>query len=122
MKPADAEHVLTLHARGLSAAEIAERVGCASRTVIRIRKRHGLTQPVPTHAGIPITQERLDAARVMFDDGAPQREIRRTLGMSQATLMHHFPGRSWSRVEAAEFARAIQQAKRSGPKAERFNG
>ena len=43
-----------------------------------------------------ITQNKLAQAEELLDDGWSFAEIHRTLGISEDTLSHHFPGRGWS--------------------------
>ena len=52
----------------------------------------------------PTLQEKLDRAAQLFDDGASQTEIARTLNMSRDTLRKYFPGKCWTYVQAGEFA------------------
>lgn len=49
-----------------------------------------------------IPQEDLDRARALFEDGASQREVHRTTGISREALRKHFPGQRWTFVEGGE--------------------
>ena len=118
MSVIDRERVLKLHRQGMSASEIAALVECSPRTITRIRKSEGLSEPLTPEGNGPVTPERLEAARLMLEDGASAKEVRRTLHMSQATLRNHFPGMSWSKGEVCEFARMVAEMNRL----ERRNG
>lgn len=97
--------------QGLSAAQIADRMGVTQRTVTRWRKNAGLTQPLPENVGRPVAGERLDAAAEMLADGAPYQEVCRTLRMNGRTVRKYFPGISWSKEEAGQFAAQIHRIK-----------
>lgn len=85
------ERVAELTRLHWSAPKIAEEVGCSPRSVVRIRARLGITQPVPETAGKPISPERMEQARKLAEDGASVGEIRRTVGMHKATITKYFP-------------------------------
>ena len=53
--------------------------------------------------GIPIAQEALDRAGRLLEDGASQREVTRTTGISRVTLRKYFPGLCWTFREGGEF-------------------
>lgn len=48
-------------------------------------------------------QELLDKAARLYEDGASQREITRTTGLSRMTLRKHFPGKGWTFIEGGKF-------------------
>lgn len=52
-------------------------------------------------------KEALRRAGAMLDDGASQKEVQRTLGVSKGWTTKHFRGRGWTFVQAGEF-RAMQ--------------
>jgi len=108
----DYELMRRLHEEGLSAPQIAERVGCTPRTVTRWRRQEGLTRVIPATAGAPATPERLEQARRLLDDGASYQEVSRTLGMHERTLMRHFPGRGWSKREGGRLGAYVTQMNR----------
>ena len=47
--------------------------------------------------------ERLKQAADLFEDGASQREVQRTTGMSRMTLRKYFPGTGWTFIQGGEF-------------------
>lgn len=102
-KYVDPELIERLHNEGLSAPEIAHRVGCSDRTVTRWRRANGLTKLTSPNAGKPISPERLEAARRMLDDGASYADVQTTLGIQQDTVRRHFPGRAWSPQQVAQY-------------------
>lgn len=93
-----------LHSRGWSARQIADEVGCTVRSVSRWRKRKGLSQPTPPNGCRPISAERLEQARRLFDGGASRRDVQMTLGMSTKTIVRHFPGTAWTPRQSGEAA------------------
>lgn len=46
--------------------------------------------------------EKLNAAKVLLDDGASYTEVARTLGMCKKTLRRHFPGRGYTQEQINE--------------------
>jgi transcription initiation factor TFIIIB Brf1 subunit/transcription initiation factor TFIIB len=53
--------------------------------------------------GIPVSREALDRAGRLLKDGASQREVTRTTGISRVTLRKYFPGLCWTFREGGEF-------------------
>src|SRR5690606_9276142 len=99
----DHEEIARLTRAGVSAPQIATRLGCTTRTVTRVRAELGLTQSMPANACRPISAARLARAQELLDDGASFTEVGRTLGVSFGTLRKHFPGRQWSADEVRDF-------------------
>jgi len=56
-----------------------------------------------------IGQEELDRAEAMLRDGASQREVAATTGISRVTLRRYFPGMGWTFKEGGDF-RAMTKA------------
>lgn len=109
MKHFDYDQVAALTRAGLSANEIAVRLGCTQRTVVRIRKATGTSKPANSeYTGVRLDLRRLQAAREMLDEGAPHAEIMRTLGLSRKTLRKYFPGTAWDKYQVSELARAVR--------------
>jgi len=55
------------------------------------------------------SQELLNQAADLFNDGASQREVCRTTGLARETIRKHFPGRGWTYVEGGEFRQLIKR-------------
>ena len=53
--------------------------------------------------GIPLSQDKLDRAAALFEDGASQREVTRTTGISRMTLRKYFPGQCWTYRDGGDF-------------------
>lgn len=51
----------------------------------------------------PPSPERIALAGRLLEDGASQREVCRTTGISRMTLRKYFPGQGWTFVEGGEF-------------------
>lgn len=100
--PVDREQVHILTEQGFSAAQIAERLGCAPRAVTRARAALGIQGPHGDLAGARATPERLEQARALIEDGCSQAEVARTLGMSKRTLRRHFPDAQWTSEQVRE--------------------
>ena len=49
------------------------------------------------------SQELLNQAADLFNDGASQTEVCRTTGIARETLRKYFPGRGWTYRQAGEF-------------------
>lgn len=64
--------------------------------------------------GIPIAQEVLERAAALFEDGASQREVTRTTGISRMTLRKYFPGQCWTFKEGGEFRALTKGADKLG--------
>ena len=55
----------------------------------------------------PPTPEQLAQAADLFADGASQREVQRTTGISRETLRQRFPQNGWSYKEGGDFRALI---------------
>lgn len=111
----DHELIAELSLNGMSASQIAEKVGCTSRTVTRVRKAYGITAPSSNEFGNqPISADRLTAAKAMLDDGAPHSEVSATLRIHQRNLQKHFPGTQWTKAQKASHLAAIRSARKAG--------
>jgi len=53
--------------------------------------------------GIPVSQEVLDRVGALLADGASQREVTRTTGLSRMTIRKYFPGQGWTFKEGGDF-------------------
>jgi hypothetical protein len=60
--------------------------------------------------GIPVTQEVLDRAGALLQDGASQREVTRTTGIARETLRKYFPGQGWTFKEGGDFRALTKSA------------
>lgn len=95
---------------GMSAAEIAVRLGCTERTVQRYRSVEGVAKPAPQRIGAETRARALD----MLRDGCSYREVARTLGCSRNTVRKWWPGFAWSREQVAAHAAVMRRARRAG--------
>ncbi|ANA86911.1 helix-turn-helix DNA binding protein [Gordonia phage Utz] len=95
------EAIAELTRAGLSAPEIAIRLNVTARTVVRHRALAGVSKP--THPRL--TEEQLATARRLIDEGAPYKEIARTIGCHECTVAQRFPGRGWTRKQIDEWRR-----------------
>lgn len=64
-----------------------------------------------TRRKAPPAPERLAQARALFDDGASQREVTRTTGISRMTLRKYFPSKGWTFVQGGEFRQLTKDSK-----------
>jgi len=111
-KRVDYERLAELNARGMSAAKIAEALGCEPRTVYRWRSAQGIAQPLPESRNPDDLPARLEQARRLLEDGAPYNEVVKTLHMHKRTLQRHFPGMAWSKVEGSRLGAFITRMQR----------
>ena len=95
---------------GATLAKCATEVGMSISGVRDARRRLGIQGP-PRN---PLTQDMVQRACAMVDDGCPFAEIARTLGIGEATLRRHFPGRSWNTGQVNDLNRALRAYNRSG--------
>lgn len=109
--PTDYESIAELNRLGYSATQIAARAGCSTRTVVRWRRSQRM--PIlPENASVPASQERLEAARLMLEDGVSHKDISRTLHMTRETLRRHFPGTAWTTQQSGRLAQMVRQLNR----------
>jgi len=60
--------------------------------------------------GIPVSREALDRAGKLLEDGASQREVTRTTGISRMTLRKYFPGLCWTFKDGGDFRALTKSA------------
>lgn len=110
------EQVAELTRVGLSARQIAERLGCSKRTVTRWRRVLLIESGgVPGESVAAGVNDRLAEAARLIADGAPQREVARTLHIHHRTLRREFPGTAWDRSQIGEFARLSRKLQAIDP-------
>lgn len=85
------ERIEALAQAGYNTRQIAAVERTTIRTVQRSRARLGIAAPKAENA---LSAAELRRAADLLDDGASYREVARTLGRSDMTIAHHFPGRS----------------------------
>lgn len=96
--------VAELTRQGRSASDVAAILGITERTVQRDRAAKGIAQP----ASRPLTATQLDRARQLLADGAPYKEVARTIGSDTTTLAKHFPGQGWTRQQVSEWTAMLR--------------
>lgn len=62
----------------------------------------------------PVTQEDLDRAKALLQDGPSQREVTRTTGIARETLRKYFPGKGWTFKEGGDFRALTKGADLTG--------
>ncbi|QGH77876.1 helix-turn-helix DNA-binding domain protein [Mycobacterium phage Kenuha5] len=103
--------ILSMTRDGFSARHIAEVVGCSPRTVTRVRAAADARVMNPDRF-TPLTADQLEFAEYLVEDGASYQEVARTLGVSRTTIERHFPGRAWTKRQAAEFTALLKKFRR----------
>ena len=84
------QEIAGLHAQGVSKATMAKTLGVTARTVQRYLIDAGLVKP---HGGtVPMTDEEVEKARLMLEDGASYWQVASTLGRDWATIRRRVPG------------------------------
>lgn len=106
----DARLVARMHKQGQPSTVIAKAAECHPRTVQRILRTLGYTQPQPDRNNRPLAPEMHRAIEAMLDDGASFYEISRTLGVGDCTLRKHYPGRAWDAQQVGQHGAAIRRA------------
>ncbi len=92
------DKVAILTRQGLTAGQIADRLGVTTRTVVRYRNRTGVSQKT---SGL-LTQQEIDLAKSLLDDGCSYEETARTVRCSASTLKRRFPGKGMTFSEGAK--------------------
>ncbi|ACI12370.1 DNA binding protein [Mycobacterium phage Fruitloop] len=111
LTPEQVKTVLAMTRDGFSAKHIGEVVGCSPRTVTRVRA--AADARVMNHDRFtPLTADQLEFAEYLLEDGASYQEVARTLGVSRTTIEKHFPGRAWTKRQAAEFTALLKKFRR----------
>ena len=105
------DRVVELKCRGASTSVIIDATGVGERTIYRILRDAGMGKD-PNY----MSQDEVDRAREMLEDGASYMEVARTLGRSHSTIKRNLPGYTWSPEQAGEFAWSIRILKRKLPK------
>lgn len=101
------EQVVELTRAGLSAPQIADRLGIATRTVQRHRVAAGIAQPPARH----LTPAQIHRARQLLDDGASYKEVARTIGCANKSVRYRFPGRGWTLAECGRWGRFLDKTR-----------
>ena len=99
------ERVADLTAAGLTAAVIADRIGCSQRHVVRLRTATR-TEPLP--APVESSADWELAARLV-EDRCPRTEVARTIGVSEAVVARRFPDHKFHHADGVLFARALRE-------------
>ncbi|OHU71354.1 hypothetical protein BKG86_17015 [Mycobacteroides chelonae] len=107
MNSAIHDRVVALTRQGHTSAEIANALSIARRTVVRHRRRAGISQPVAS----VMSADELATARVMLDDGASYHEVGRSLGRSPGTIQRNFPGH-WTQEQITAHAAVMRKFNR----------
>ncbi|MEV7768308.1 helix-turn-helix domain-containing protein [Microbacterium sp. NPDC086615] len=99
-----------MSAAGMSASEIATRLGVTPRTVGRWRAELGI---VLRPRNRPITEDEKARALAMLQDGASYKEVGRTIGRCRRHLAHVLPGYGWTQEEKGRFGALIAKSNRT---------
>jgi len=99
------QQVVKLTRQGCSAAQIADRLNITRRTVVRIRKLHGIAQP-PLHR---YSAEEIAAIEQLLDDGCSLAEVARTIGRPAPYLWRRYAGRGWTPSQAGQFGNMLRK-------------
>lgn len=106
--PAEVERryrqVVELTLLGKTIPETSREVGLSRTSVIRIRRKAGLSRPKRD----PLTPEQAIRAEEMLDDGAPIAEVVRTLGCGRSQIDARFPGRAWDIDQVIDHLRVLR--------------
>ena len=94
----DTDIFLEMTRKGCSAAEIAERLQVTTRTVTRLRNKHGLCRSNP-RTGRKVTPEWHAKVQELLKEGYSHRAIAEITGSHTATIARHYPGTEWKREQ-----------------------
>lgn len=102
--------VAELTQQGWTAAQIADRLGIAKRTVQRYRARAGIAQ---TRAPLA-TPAQIEQARALLADGCSIREAARTVGLSSHCIRRNIPeAQPWTFQQCGTNSRFIHAARKA---------
>jgi DNA-binding NarL/FixJ family response regulator len=113
----DVEVFMELSKKGCPAAEIAERLQVTTRTVSRLRIKHGLSCPRPENAR-KVTPEWHVKVQELLKEGYSHRAIADIVGSTTATIARHYPGTAWKREQISELGAAMLHLSRIPDKLE----
>jgi len=101
--------VAELTRQGHSADGIATKLGISKRHVVRIRSKTHTN----VHPKAPLlTDEEVERATRMLDDGMSYTEVSRTLGRTFETIQRRIPGRGWTREQTGEYNSATRRLRK----------
>lgn len=92
------EQVRRLTLFGYSAREIAQELGIDRINVIRHRKALGIAMTPAKH----LTDEQVEQARLLIEDGASIAEVARTVGCSHWAIKHRWPDAAWTHEQRTD--------------------
>lgn len=101
--------IKTMTQQGRTAHEISTALGITQRSVERARHQMGITRPRPN----PITPEEINRVAQLLQDGTSLKEAAETIGRSRESMRRHFPGQSWTRQQAVEWATVTRRWKKA---------
>lgn len=103
------EDFLRLHDSGLNATEIAEQLGFSVRHVQRYRTRLGVSQTTPRNTWRPTPEWEAQASQLV-QDGVSLKEVARTMGCDEHTVLKRFKGQGWSMQQAGSHGQLMRRA------------
>jgi hypothetical protein len=112
--PVDRPTAIALLRAGHSAAETAQRLGCSTRTVERIRVDACLPLQRPQR---PLSWDEVFSVELALADGASVAEALRSIGRSPRTSHPQFRGRGWTLDQVHEFTSSRRQSRRTAKQA-----
>lgn len=101
------EAIVELDSQGLTAREIAERLGISTRTVNRVRVETGHQQGPGCRSRY--TPEFIAKVEKHLEEGWSITDIARTYDVNQKHLTRRFKGRGWTRQQCAEFGSLVKK-------------
>lgn len=102
----DTDLFLELARKGCRAVEIAERLQVTTRTVSRLRVKHGFSCPRPQNAR-KVTPEWHAKVQELLKEGYSHRAIAQIVGSNTDTIARHYPGTAWKREQISAMGAAM---------------
>lgn len=99
------DRIAALTRQGWSAAAIARELGVTVRTVVRAREHRDCRVYVPRR----FTADEIAQVEAMLDDGCSYTEVARTLGRNVTVVLQRWPGRGWTKAQAAAHVHDIRR-------------
>lgn len=99
--------ILIFASRGYTQEEIADRLGISTRSVQRHSRKYRTVTGQTRRNTNGWSEDDLDYAKELLEDGASYRDVAETTGISKTTLRTRFPGLGFSFEDTARLATTL---------------
>lgn len=99
---ASREELQEMMNEGMSDRQIAVSLGMKLEALQKLRQRRGLLRGDTAPNRLPKTPEELAAVESLLDEGMSFRAASQITGITEKTIINHFPGRGFTREQTLE--------------------